>query len=357
MLGGVNPEEEAAGKVQQKGSDVNADRLRFDFSWDESLTKDQLAEVERIANAQIAAAHPVHASVVPLSEAQAIHGLRAVFGEAYPDPVRVVSIGAKVGELVKDPSNPKWAAYSVEFCGGTHLPHLGHAKGLVITEESSTAAGVRRLTAVTRQRAVDAVASGKALLALVAEAEVHLKTPGPELVGAAKNLKKALSTWAAVPQVVKYEAVERCAALEKASLEFGKAVTKKLAAEALVQAEALVSSGALAGSAKVAVRIDYGGGKTVGKTHSAVMKVLSTASKDASVLVVSYDPTEGKVSVFGSVAKSSDSPSALAWCEAALQGLQGAKCGGKEKNANGSADCGSEANAAQVLANAKAFVA
>lgn len=61
----------------------------------------------------------VYTKQVPLAQAKSIHGLRAVFGETYPDPVRVVSMGFDVDEILKDVGNVKWAESSIEFCGGT----------------------------------------------------------------------------------------------------------------------------------------------------------------------------------------------------------------------------------------------
>ena len=66
-------------------------------------------------------------------------GLRAVFGEAYPDPVRVVSIGVPVEDLLKEPSKPEWRQYSVEFCGGTHLASTRAADAFVLVSEEGIA--------------------------------------------------------------------------------------------------------------------------------------------------------------------------------------------------------------------------
>ena len=109
--------------IEQKGSMVGPDRLRFDFSYGKGLTQEQLAEVERIVGTSINSALPVYHDVVPLARARAIHSLCAVFGETYPDPVRVISIGVPVDRLVADPENAEWAGYSVELCGGTHIGH------------------------------------------------------------------------------------------------------------------------------------------------------------------------------------------------------------------------------------------
>ena len=85
------------GEVDQKGSLCDQDKLRFDFTAKGALTAKQLAEVEEICRQQIKAELPVDAAVVPLGKAMAIKSLRAVFGEQYPDPVRVLSVGTKVG--------------------------------------------------------------------------------------------------------------------------------------------------------------------------------------------------------------------------------------------------------------------
>src|SRR5206468_4615571 len=106
--------------VEQKGSLVDADKTRFDFAHDKALSAEEVAEVERLVNEQIYADLPVTARVMPLAEAKKIPGVRAVFGEKYPDPVRVLLVGAD------DPKNAT-PENSVEFCGGTHLNHTGQA--------------------------------------------------------------------------------------------------------------------------------------------------------------------------------------------------------------------------------------
>ena len=85
------------------------------------MTAEQMEEVEKLVNEQISANLTVYDYTAPLEDAMQIHGLRAVFGENYPDPVRVVSVGVDVQELMATPKNPEWANYSVEFCGGTHV--------------------------------------------------------------------------------------------------------------------------------------------------------------------------------------------------------------------------------------------
>ncbi|MCZ6836920.1 MAG: alanine--tRNA ligase [Planctomycetota bacterium] len=136
-------------EVNQKGSLVAADRLRFDFSHSGAMTPPEVKAVEKIVNEQITKAQKVYAETAPLEMAKAINGVRAVFGEVYPDPVRVVSIGVPLIELMSDPGNEKWINHSIEFCGGTHLENTDGADQFVITHESALAAGVRRIIALT----------------------------------------------------------------------------------------------------------------------------------------------------------------------------------------------------------------
>lgn len=139
--------------VDQKGSLVNPEKLRFDFSNKQALTPKEVAEVETISNEYIKANKQVYGKEVGLAKAKEITGLRAVFGETYPDPVRVVSIGVPVDELLSNPHNADWNKVSIEFCGGTHVAKTGEIKDLVIIEESGIAKGIRRIVAVTGHEA------------------------------------------------------------------------------------------------------------------------------------------------------------------------------------------------------------
>ncbi|KAK6457760.1 alanyl-tRNA synthetase, cytoplasmic [Scheffersomyces xylosifermentans] len=135
--------------VDQKGSLVAPEKLRFDFSHKQALTPKELASVESISNEYIKANKEVFYKDVSLNEAKEINGLRAVFGETYPDPVRVVSIGVSVDDLIADPKKAEWHQVSIEFCGGTHVLKTAEIKDLVIVEESGIAKGIRRIVAVT----------------------------------------------------------------------------------------------------------------------------------------------------------------------------------------------------------------
>ncbi|XSG85271.1 MAG: alanine--tRNA ligase [Methylohalobius sp. ZOD2] len=123
--------------VQQKGSLVDAERLRFDFAHFELLTRDQVEEIERLVNGEIRRNQPVTAEVMAKDDALAA-GAVALFGEKYGDRVRVLKIGD----------------FSVELCGGTHVRRSGDIGFFKIITETGIAAGVRRIEALTGERAV-----------------------------------------------------------------------------------------------------------------------------------------------------------------------------------------------------------
>jgi alanyl-tRNA synthetase len=135
--------------VQQKGSQVDPEKLRFDFSHSKAIELPELEKVERLVNQSIGKDLKVYAEEAPQEQALKINGLRAVFGEKYPPMVRVVSIGVPVKDLLANPTNPDWRQYSIEFCGGTHLPSSKVAESFVITEESAVSKGIRRIVALT----------------------------------------------------------------------------------------------------------------------------------------------------------------------------------------------------------------
>jgi len=139
--------------IDQKGSLVAPTKLRFDFSHNKPIPVSDLIKIEEISNEWIKKAAPVYAKEMSLQEAYKIPGLRAVFGEAYPDPVRVVSLGYPIEEIQQNIDDPRWRSTSIEFCGGTHVAKTDVIKDFVIVEESSIAKGIRRVIAVTGHEA------------------------------------------------------------------------------------------------------------------------------------------------------------------------------------------------------------
>ncbi|CAZ84019.1 unnamed protein product [Tuber melanosporum] len=135
--------------IEQKGSLVAAEKLRFDFSHKCGVTDAELEMIEKISTEYIRQNLEVYSEDVPLSIAREIEGVRAVFGETYPDPVRVVSVGVPIEELTRDVKNKQWRKVSIEFCGGTHVQKTDDIKDLIILEENGIAKGIRRIVAVT----------------------------------------------------------------------------------------------------------------------------------------------------------------------------------------------------------------
>ena len=117
--------------VDQKGSLVAPTKLRFDFSHKAQVALSELDKIERMSIDWIRRNVEVFSKEVALKTAQRIPGLRAVFGETYPDPVRVVTLEFDVEAMEKDVENPKWRSTSVEFCGGTWVSLSGLS---VVTE-------------------------------------------------------------------------------------------------------------------------------------------------------------------------------------------------------------------------------
>jgi len=125
--------------VKQKGSLVDSERLRFDFSHGEAVSPEQIRKIEHIVNREVLKNTEVTTDVMGMEDAKA-KGAMALFGEKYGDSVRVVSIGAK---------------FSVELCGGTHVSRTGDIGLLKVSAETSVAAGVRRIESVTGIKALE----------------------------------------------------------------------------------------------------------------------------------------------------------------------------------------------------------
>lgn len=122
--------------VEQKGSNITAERLRFDFAFDRKMTDEEKSRVEEIVNEKIKSALPVNKVVLKKEEAERTGALH-FFGEKYPDEVNVYYIGASLD-----------TAYSKEFCGGPHVDNIGTLGKFKIAKEEAVSAGVRRIKAI-----------------------------------------------------------------------------------------------------------------------------------------------------------------------------------------------------------------
>ena len=166
--------------VTQKGSLVDADRLRFDFSHSTPVTEEELKQVEAQVNHEILANSIVEKEVMPISEAKT-KGALALFGEKYGDEVRVVTMGGE---------------YSVEFCGGCHVNRTGDIGLFKVASETGISAGVRRIEAVTGKGALTLVENQeqtlKQIMGVINSGPLELVERVQQLVASNRTLEKQL---------------------------------------------------------------------------------------------------------------------------------------------------------------------
>ena len=170
-------------QVNQAGSLVLPDKLRFDFTWPEPLSANQMAAVEQIVNDEIIKATDVNITEMPLEEAKK-SGAMALFGEKYGETVRVVSMGD----------------FSKEFCGGTHVKNTSEIAAFKIISENGVAAGVRRIEALTgdnvfayyrnlEKELLEAAKAAKATPATLTEKIEHMQAEIKALTSENESLK------------------------------------------------------------------------------------------------------------------------------------------------------------------------
>ena len=158
--------------VQQSGSYVDSERLRFDFTHYEAMTKEQLADVEKIVNEKILACLSIECNEMPIDEAKKL-GAMALFGEKYGDVVRVVKMGN----------------FSVEFCGGTHTGNTSNIGLVKIVSETSAAAGIRRIEAITSTAVLNSLNEKEDI---IAKASAALKSNPADMLSKLSALQNEL---------------------------------------------------------------------------------------------------------------------------------------------------------------------
>lgn len=310
--------------VDQRGSLCNDEKLRFDFSHKKAMTLEELRKTEQICQQVVQDSMPVTAETMPLAEAQALDGVRAVFGEVYPDPVRVVAVGDDT---------------SIEFCGGTHVSNTAEAEAFVLVEETAVAKGIRRISAVTRDLARDAIMEGEKFEGLIAEAErLDAKTEGLDKQAGA--LRKDVDG-AFLSAALKAELRGRIEGIQKKANDAKKAALAQridvVVNELKVDLTKAVEDGKRALVLNVAIGADS---KASQKVVNAVKKI----APDMAFLGLSEEESGsgGKLMAFSVV------PDALVesglkadeWIRATLE-VCGGRGGGKPGNAQGQApECG-----------------
>ena len=326
--------------VEQRGSLCNEEKLRFDFSHKKALKAKELREVELLCQQSIAESEKVTAEVMPLDEAKEIEGVRAVFGEVYPDPVRVVSVGSDT---------------SVEFCGGTHISNTDEAENIVLIEETAVAKGIRRITAVTKGLASSAIETGKNIEAKVAEVEsLSVDTEGLDKTAGA--LRKDLDE-SYISAVLKNELRARVDGIQKNAVEAKKKELQKRVDNCLNVVKEKVEAAVEGGAKSLVLDVDIGADS---KASQKVMNTVKSIAPDLAFMGVSEEEvgSGGKALAFAVV------PDALVetglkadeWIRVSLESV-GGRGGGRPGNAQGQApsveNIDDIVNASNAFANEK----
>ncbi|KAL3455547.1 tRNA synthetases class II (A)-domain-containing protein [Aspergillus heterothallicus] len=310
--------------VDQKGSLVSSEKLRFDFSHKSSITDAELAKIEDLSTEYIRRNCPVYAQEVSLEIARQISGVRAVFGETYPDPVRVVSVGAKLGDILKNPKDPHWEKVSIEFCGGTHVQKTGDIKDLIIVEESGIAKGIRRIIAVTGEDAheVQRVATEFERRLDLLEAMAS----GPAKEQHAKQIQVELNQLS-ISALKKSKFRERFTHINKKILDEQKAQQKLESKKALESITSYFESAENAQKSWLVVRLPISANA---KAVSESLNYVKTKLPDKTVYVLAASQNDTRVAHGCYVAKtmSDKGASASEWATAVSRAV-GGKAGGK----------------------------
>merc|ERR1711871_364873 len=346
--------------VDQRGSSVDENRLRFDFCSTRGLKTDELLKVEKIVNDVISSKQDVSSKVVPLKEAMEINGLRAVFGEVYPDPVRVISVGQPVDDLIADPTSDTWTKHSVEFCGGTHLQNTAEAVAFVLTEETAVAKGIRRISAITGTMAQEAIKNGEKLSESIQELgnEVDKLKAGvdistfEDIIGKTRTEleEETLST------ALKGNLRTQLEKIQKDIFNLKKAAMMSMVQDGIAKAKQEAADMVKNGQTKIILQMN------IGSDSKGIKLAIGEIKKIApGVAFIGLSADEEKISCFSFVPDEMITDvKANEWVAKTLE-VVGGKGGGKPNMAQGSAaissiDGGKEVAIMKAMSIAKSFV-
>ncbi|VAI04548.1 unnamed protein product [Triticum turgidum subsp. durum] len=330
--------------VDQKGSIVLPEKLRFDFSHGKPVQPEDLRKIEYIVNQQIKDELEVSAQEIKLADAKRINGLRAVFGEIYPDPVRVVSIGRKVEDLLANPESKEWLSISTELCGGTHISNTRDAAAFALISEEGIAKGVRRITAVTAECASQAMKLASSIDTDINEAS---KLDGATLEKKIGSIKNTLDA-AAIPAARKADLRGNISKLEdqlrKAKKKIGEENIQKAVKTAIDAAEAALSEG----KTFCVTHADVGLDTTA--VREAVVKAMNRF-KGLPIMVFSTDEASNKAVIYAGVPPNAPNGfKVLDWLTPSIAPLKGKGGGGKNGLAQGQGSDASRVKEAMELA-------
>ncbi|XP_062845395.1 alanine--tRNA ligase, mitochondrial [Trichomycterus rosablanca] len=334
-------------EVVQRGSHVTADRLRFDFSSNASLSVAQLQVVERMVQDIIQQNDMVHTQEIPLIQASEISGLRTV-DEVYPDPVRVVSVGVPISELLSENACKRT---SVELCCGTHLLRTGGIQDLVIVSERQMVKGISRVVAVTGDAAKKAREAGQTLLQEVESLSARITDDHSASLLTTQRLSKevGLLTDAVegtpIPQWQRRELQTRLKALQRST---NTSIRKLELKQAVAKAKELLNK-----HSSKAVLVDMLDSDSI----SVVMKTVNQLSERAPhtlVMLLSHVQPSGRVLCACQVPKDQTAISASEWALAVCSRL-GGNAGGSATVAKGVGTATDTANLQEMLRWAAEF--
>ncbi|KAM9352226.1 alanine--tRNA ligase, cytoplasmic [Symphorus nematophorus] len=280
------------GEADQRGSLVAPDRLRFDFTAKGALSTGDVRRTEEIACALIRDSKTVYAMEAPLAQAKAIQGLRAVFDETYPDPVRVVSIGIPVEELLKDPDSAAGSLTSIEFCGGTHLQNSGHAAPFVIVSEEAIAKGIRRIVAVTGTEAQKAQRKADALnqsLSALGDKVKQQTAPNKDIQKEIADMTESIGT-AVISQWRKDEMRETLKGLKKVMDDLDRSYKADIQKRVLEKTNEVIQSNP--NQPLLVMEMETGASA---KALNESLKLLKTNSPQTAAMLFTVDPDAGKI--------------------------------------------------------------
>ncbi|XP_043590189.1 alanine--tRNA ligase, cytoplasmic isoform X1 [Bombus pyrosoma] len=323
-------------EVDQKGSLVAPDRLRFDFTNKGAMTAEQVRKVEEITINIIKGNKKIYAKESNLALAKTIQGLRAMFEETYPDPVRVVSIGIPVEDLEKDPLSSAALQTSVEFCGGTHLHCTEHIGDFVIASEEAIAKGIRRIVALTGPEATKAQKKASILqnhldqlqATIVADkGGVNIKEHIKEIVELTDDVSHAtISSW-------KKDKMRKMLKDLRKALDDKERVAKIAIVNAVVDTIQEIIQQNIGCLVLVEVLQAYSNTKAL----DSALKKIKAISPETSALLISVDPDAKKVFALSAVSKSAINKGLKAneWIQEIASLMEG-KGGGKSESAQAS---------------------
>ncbi|MFN0010758.1 MAG: alanine--tRNA ligase [Phycisphaerales bacterium] len=281
-------------EVNQKGSLVADDRCRFDFSHGKPVAPEELTRIETEVRAAVKADLEVFSLPAPLGAGKAIPGLRAVFGEAYPDPVRVVSIGTPVAEALAGKVNAGGLERSIEFCGGTHVASTGAIGAFALISEEAVAKGVRRLTAISGVPALAAQAAANGLAERLMSAD---KLEGDALVAEVHAVASQIDTLT-IPLVAKQKLRVALASLQDRAKDASKKASAGRAEAVAKVAANMADSSEWDAHPFIVAAIDAGSDKDA---LTAALNTFRQKRPRSAVLLVSPDSDAGKLTIIAAV--------------------------------------------------------